>query len=99
MDGLTENQKEIIKAVEEMLPSIRKLPDPMRSQSLLCMAYEYFIADMEERAYPLLEEADPNYFSEQLGKDMADDSRMLEIVMRIMDKLVDIGIVKVTAKE
>jgi len=99
MDGLTEIQQKMVQAVETLLPDIRQLPDPKRSQSLLCMAYEYLILDMEERAYPLLEEADPNYFGEQLGKDMADDPRMMELVMRVMDKLIDIGFVKISAKE
>jgi hypothetical protein len=99
MDGLTDLQKQVIKAVEFQLPMIRTLPDPDRSKCLMCLAYEYFILDMEERAYPLLEEADPNYFGEQLGKDMAADENIMTIVLTIMDKLVDIGMVKVSVKE
>jgi len=97
--GLSENQKKIITAVEFQLPMVRTLPDPDRSRCLMCLAYEYFVLDMEELAYPLLEEADAEYFKYQLGKDMEADENITTIVLRIMDKLVDVGAVIIKADD
>lgn len=94
-DGLTQEEQQMVSEIKSLLPTVRLLPDPDRSRSLLCLAYEYFLMDMEEEAYKLLEEADQNYFGEQLGKDMKDITGMTEIVMRILNKLMDIGIVKI----
>jgi hypothetical protein len=98
MNNLSSDQKNIKSLVEAQLPTIRTLPDPDRSRCLLCMAYEYFVLDMEEYACSLLQEADPEYFGEQLGKDMKDIEEMSELVLRITDKLVDIGFVIITTK-
>ncbi|HUV84319.1 MAG TPA: hypothetical protein VMV86_01340 [Methanosarcinales archaeon] len=97
--GLSDIQKQVVRAVEFQLPMVRTLPDPDRSKCLMCLSYEYFILDMEELAYPLLEEADPEYFKDQLAKDMAEDENITTIVLRIMDKLIDVGVVIVKAKD
>jgi len=61
----------------------------------MCLAYEYLNLDMEEYAFPLLEEADPGYFKDQLKEDMEKIPNMTEIVMRIIEKVIEAGYVKV----
>lgn len=90
-DGLTEDQKYIDEAVKAQLPLVLKLPNPYRSQCLLCLAYEYFILDMEEEAYKLLMKADPEYFKDQLAKDIKEIPNMDIIVKRVAKKLVELG--------
>jgi hypothetical protein len=97
-DGLTKEERWMVEQIKAQLPLIEKIPNPDKSRCLLGLAYEYFLMDMEEEAYKLLEKADPAYFSEQLGKDMEEMSEMTEIVMRILDKLMDIGVVVVKTK-
>lgn len=95
MDGLTDLQKQIIKAVEAQLPLVRTLPNPYKSKCLMCLSYEYLILDMEEKAIPLLKEADPKYFGDQLAEDMKEDPTITLIVMAISAKLEELGIIKV----
>jgi hypothetical protein len=95
-DGLSEIQRKIDAAVKQQLPFVLRMPDPDRSRCLFCLAYEYLNLDMEERAFPLLEQADPDYFAAQLKEDMAKIPNMTEMVMRILQKLVDAGYVKIS---
>ena len=99
MSGLSDIQKQVIKAVEFQLSMIRTLPDPDRSKCLMCLAYEFFVLDMEEKGYILLEEADPEYFKDQLRKDMDEDENVTTVVMTILDKLMEIGVVVVKAEK
>lgn len=92
---MTDLQKSIDTAIKFQLPMARSLKDPHRSRCLFCLAYEYLNLDMEEKAFPLLEEADPEYFKEQLGKDMKTIPNMEEIVTRSLSKLIDMGFVKI----
>lgn len=98
MDGLTELQKQVISAVQMQLRLVVTLPQPDKSRCLLCLAYEYFVLDMEEDAFKLLEMADPEYFKDQLAKDMKEIKDMSTIVMTVMQKLVEGGYVIVSAK-
>ena len=97
-DGLNVEQQFILQQVESALPQVLKLPEPARSQSLTCLAYEYFLQDMEEKAFTLLEKADPNYFKEPMKKDMESDPRMNKIIMTILAKIIEIGYVEVKTK-
>lgn len=94
VDGLTEEQKQIDVAVQKQLPSVLKLPEPDRSKCLMCLAYEYFNLDMEEKAFTIIQKADPNYFNNQLKEDMKDPD-IQKIVMRILGSLMNAGYVKV----
>jgi hypothetical protein len=98
MDGLSDLQKQVVQAIKSQLPMVRALPNPDKSKCLMCLAYEYFMLDMEEEAYKLLSEADPEYFKDQLAKDMDEDSDVALVVSRIIDKLIDIGVVRVKEK-
>jgi hypothetical protein len=93
-DGLTEDQKFIIKQVEGMVPVCVALPEPDKSRTMMCLAYEYFVLDMEEEAFKLLKQADPLYFGEQLAQDIDDIEGIKQVVDTIAIKLVEIGIVK-----
>jgi hypothetical protein len=93
-DGMTEVQKLVDQAVQAQLPMILKVPEPDRSKALVCLAYEYFILDMEEKAFAILDKADPNYFSEGMKKDLQ-DPQMNQIFMTIVAKLIESGYVKV----
>jgi len=90
-DGLSDIQKEVVKLVQSQLPYIKSLPEPDRSRGLLCLAYEYFNLDMEERAFPLINLAQPEYFQEQLAKDVLEVPNMREIVIKVADKLMETG--------
>ena len=96
-DGLTLEEQQMIGEINKALPIAMSLPNPDKSRCLLGLAYEYFLMNMEEEAYKLLEQADPDYFGEQLGKDMKEIPNMEEVVMRILDKLMEIGVVVVKA--
>ena len=97
-DGQTDEESKVITAIKATLPLVLTLPNPDKSRALLGLAYEYFIMDMEEEAYKLLAMADPAYFGEQLRKDMEEIPNMEEVVMRILDKLMEIGVVRVKAE-
>lgn len=86
--------KYILEQCQLTLPTVLKLSEPVRSRCLMGLAYEYFIADLEETAFDILKKADPNYFGEQLGKDMKEDPRIEQIVFKIASKLMEIGLVK-----
>ena len=94
LDGLTKEQKEVDRLVREQIPRALALPEPDRSKCIMCLAYEYFNQDMEEKAFKLIEKADPNYFKDQLAKDMQ-DPQIKEIVFRIMGSLMSAGYIKV----
>lgn len=94
-DGLTPEQQNIVDEIQRTLLTVRLLPDPDRSRCLLCLAYEYFVMDMEEEAYKLLKEADKNYFGDQLRKDTDEIPGMSEILVTILNKLTEIGLVKI----
>lgn len=97
-DGLSKEDKWMVEQIELQFPFVLKLSDPDKSRCLLGLAYEYFLMDMEEKAYELLRQADPNYFKEQLAKDMREIPNMDKIVLRIMGKLIDIGVVVVDSE-
>jgi len=93
-----ETQK-VLKQCQEVLPEVLQLPEPDRSRCLMGLAYEYFIADLEETAFDILKKADPKYFGEQLGKDMKINPDIKQIVFRISAKLIEMGLVKVVEPE
>lgn len=86
--------KYVLEQCKIMLPTVLQMPEPQKSRCLMGLAYEYFIADLEEEAYKILKKADPKYFGEQLGKDMKEDPIIKQIVFRIASKLIEIGLVK-----
>lgn len=94
-DGISRENQEVITAIKAQLPIVLRMPDPDKSRCLLALSYEYMIMDMEEEALKLLKQADPEYFKEQLSKDMKDIPNMDIIVMSISSKLIELGIVKV----
>jgi len=94
-DGLTEEQQAIYKIVESHMVFVATMPEPDKSRCLLSLAYEYFILDMEEEAFKLLEQADSGYFQEQLESDVDSIDNMKEIVTTIMSKLIEIGYIRV----
>jgi hypothetical protein len=98
MDGMTELQKQVDSAVRSQLRIVLTLPNPDKSRCLLCLAYEYFIQDMEEDAFNLLSQADPEYFKDQLAKDMKEIENMETIVTSVLQKLIEAGYIKVSAK-
>lgn len=93
-DGLTELQQKVDTAVQATLKFSLKLPEPDRSKVLTCLAYEYFNLDMEEKAFKILEKADPEYFKTHMKKDL-EDPQMKQIFFSIIGKLIDAGYVKV----
>jgi len=95
MDGLSKEQKYIVDQIEGMMVTVNDLPEPDKSRCLFSLAYEYYMVDMEEEANKLMMLADVEYFSKQLGEDMDNIDGMKEIVMGVMDKLIEIGIVKI----
>lgn len=94
-DGLNAQQNAILEEVERQIPLVSGLPEPDRSRCLTCLAYEYMLQDMEEKAFELLEKCDPGYFKEPMANDMQKDPSMNRIVMTILSKLIEIGYVKV----
>jgi len=98
VDGLTDLQKQVDQAVKQQLPFVNTLPNPDKSRCLLCLAYEYFILDMEEEGLKLLEGADPEYFKDQLAKDMKEIDNMEIIVLSVTSRLIEAGYIKVVAK-
>jgi len=98
-DGLNEEQRKIIEEVERQVPLILKLPEPGRSKCIVCLSYEYLIQDMEEKAFSLLESADPNYFKDPMKKDMEKDPRMAELVMTMLSKIISMGYVDLQGTE
>lgn len=94
-DGLNKQQKAILDEVERQVPIVVGLPEPDRSRCLTCLAYEYMLQDMEEKAFNLLEQCDPNYFKQPMADDMKNDPNMNKIVMTILSKLIEIGYVEV----
>ena len=90
-DGLDKDQKYIVDQIKQQLPSVKKLPEPDRSRYLVSLAYEYFLQDMEEDAFKLIEMADPNYFKGQMSKDMGTVEGFDKIVTVIMSKLLELG--------
>ncbi len=97
-DGLDEHQEWALKEVERILPIVLKFEEPNRSRSLTGLAYEYFIQDMEEKAFKILEMCDPNYFKEPMKQDMKDPA-MEKIIMTIVAKLIESGYVIVSADD
>lgn len=97
-DGLTELQKDILRQVERATPQVLALPEPNRSKAIVGLAYEYFLQDMEEKAFGLLEQADPNYFKEGKKKDL-EDPLMNKIFFTIIGKLIESGYVTVKEAE
>lgn len=83
----------MIAEIKTYVPMALQLPEPDKSRCLLCLAYEYFMMDMEEEAYKLLLFADSNYFKDQLKIDMKTVPNMDKVVMRIARKLILIGVV------
>lgn len=98
IDGLTEEQALVIKEVEKQLPMIATLPEPERSRCYMCLSYEYFILDMEEKGFALIEKADPNYFGKQLSEDMKNIKDIDTIVFSILESLMKGGYVKLKVK-
>jgi hypothetical protein len=98
-DGLTADEVQMVAEIKTQLPFIMKMPNPDKSRCLLSLAYEYLIMDMEEEAMKLLRQADPEYFKDQLSKDMKEIPNMDIIVMSISSKLIELGIIKVVAKQ
>jgi hypothetical protein len=96
-DGLSDKQKFIDGEIQELLPEVLKIPEPDRSRSLVCLAYEYFMVDMEEDAFSILRNVDPSYYKNEMHSDMK-DGEMKHIFMSIMSKLVDTGYIKITER-
>ena len=95
-DGLDKDQSWVIEQVGIELPKALVLSEPDRSRCLLCLAYEYFNVDMEEEAFKILSQSDPDYFKNgQLGKDMKEIKDMDKIVFAIMGKLLSAGYIKI----
>lgn len=94
MDGLTKEQESIDQAIQDQLSVVLQLSEPDRSKCLTCLAYEYFLLDMEERAFGVLKQADPEYFNTHMIKDLK-DPQMNEIFMTIVSKLIRSGYIKV----
>lgn len=102
-DGFTDKEVDIINQVNQMLEfisqsSVSAHPLDYRSENKMyvCLAYEMFLLNLEERAFEILSMADPEYFKEPLGEDMVNDERFKTVVLTIMNKLVEIGVVKVS---
>jgi hypothetical protein len=98
-DGLTEKQKQIVEEIKAQLPMVYNLPNPSKSRCLLSLAYEYFLLDMEEEAFKLLKQADPNYFGEQLGKDLEEIPQMTTIILCISSKLMELGLITLNSEK
>lgn len=94
-DGISAKDQLVVDEIKKQLPFVLTLPNPDKSRCLLSLAYEYIIMDMEEEGMKLLRQADPEYFKEQLSKDMKDIPNMEIIVLSISSKLIELGIVKV----
>jgi predicted transcriptional regulator len=98
-ERISPNDQKTVDEIKRMLPLVLPMPNPNKSRCLLGLAYEYFIMDMEEEAYKLLLMADPEYFKDQLAEDMKEMPNMKEVVLTIMHKLVELGLIKVVPSE
>lgn len=93
-DGWTTEQQEIDKEIKRVVGTVMKLPEPDKSKSLLCLAFEYFNLDMEEEGFDLIGKTDPGYYKNQLPKDMEKDKDINRIVMTIISKLITAGYIR-----
>jgi len=98
-DGLTDTQKFVHDAVQQQLPFIDELPEPDKSRCLMALSYEYFNVEMEEEGFKLLKISDPDYFKEQLEKDMRADEIIKMIAVSIAEKIIDMGLTTVVISD
>lgn len=96
VDGLSPEQKSMIEQVDKaMLDAERsKLPDRRLHQIYVCLAFEMFEMDLEERGFGIISKIDKSYFQNYFQADINEDEQFRYIVGRIMSKLIEIGLVK-----
>ena len=94
MDGLSEIQELVDAAVQEQLPTILNLKEPSRTKALTCLMYEYLLQDMEEKAFELMDLADPDYFKLHFMNDLK-DPQFKQIFQTMVHKFIELGYIKV----
>ena len=96
---MNDEQKKIAREVQKQVPVAMTMPEPNKSRVLTCLAYEYFLLNMEEEAWKLIRQADPEYYKEGIHKDMAADASMEKIFMTIAAKLIESGYLSIDLKQ
>lgn len=97
-DGLTEAQKSVVQDVEQFLDNCKGYPltPDESSKMFVALSYEMFNIDLEERGFDLLKRVDSNYFANKFRTDLKEDPDFAYLVSKIMGKLEEIGLVKIT---
>lgn len=93
-----EEKKKIVREVQKQVPLALRMPEPDKSRVLTCLAYEYFLLDLEEEAWKLIRQADPEYYKTEVHKDMENDASMEKIFMTIAAKLIESGYLSLDQK-
>jgi hypothetical protein len=97
-DGLTDIQRSIVNEVETFLIDSQAYPLTANETAKIyvCLAYEMFNVDLEERGFELLRRIDSAYFSNGFREELKTDSQFAYLVSQIIGKLEEIGLVKIT---
>ena len=98
ISGLNAQEKNIINDVHQLLLETKQnnsIPTREKSKIYVCLAYEMFLIDLEEEGFRILELVDQDYFEKYLQEDMSSDSQYYSLVMYFLEKLIEIGYVKI----
>lgn len=98
IDGLTDIQRSIVNEVESFLEDSKAYPlTPNEIAKIhVCLAYEMFNVDLEERGFELLKRVDASYFAVGFREELKQDPQFAYLVRQIIGKLEEIGLVKLT---
>ena len=83
----TQEQKQIDLSVSMQMQDIDMYPENLHNQLKLCYAYEYFLVDLNEKGFCLINKVPTSYFKTQFKKEISVDKTFKSLMKKLSQKI------------